>query len=384
MTDGVYQCTAPLRDSRDRAGRAFAVRHAPFAVFALLAATPLAAQDTTRIRTSVGPGRVTGQVTNRISGLPLAFVLVSLDRPRTNLFSTEQGRFALPELGKGEYRMLVRQLGFQPLEVTLLVSEGSPGEIALVLEPRALQLPTLIASACLPAADLEPDLKGVLDAASENARRLDLMQRGYPYAARYQKVDELFDRDGARVQRLTRTEEWDFSVKPDYRPGKAIQGKNDVAYFTAPALLNEDFRKTHCFRFGGTDSTDPGGPLVTLEFEPLASLKGPDWEGKLVLDQEGVLRRSEAHLVARKPKDEWPRSAACEVAYDAVGGSLPVESLVICRLRMGEPWATVRVQEWRLVCQRFMKRVPGVESGFLADSSGAWRERMCATVKVKR
>jgi hypothetical protein len=61
-----------------------------------------------------------------------------------------------------------------------------------------------------------------------------------------------------------------------------------------------------------------------------------------------------------------------------------VEALVICRLRMGEPWATVRVEEWRLICQRFMKRVPGVESGFLADSSGAWRERMCATVKVKR
>jgi hypothetical protein len=385
MTAGVYQAAGRRATGEGwRAGLFGAL-----ALLALLAVRPLPAQDTTRVAITVGSGRVTGRVTSRISGQPLPFVLVSLDRPRTNLFSTEQGRFTLPDLGKGEHRMFVRQLGFEPLLVMLAVTEGGPQEIELALEPRALQLPTLVASACLPVGELEPGLRSVLAAASENARRLDLMQREYPYAGQYQKVTEVFSRDGGRLSRTSSLEEWQFWTSAYYKPGKAIMpgrvpGTNDVAWFTATALLAEDFRKTHCFRFGGADSTDPVSPLVTIEFEPLASLKGPDWEGKVTLDQRGVLRRSEAHLVAKKPKDSWPAAVACEVSYDAVGGSLPVESVLICRTRAAEPWVTVRLEEWRLVCQRFVKKIPGVESGFLADSSGAWQGRMCSTVNVKR
>lgn len=376
MTAGVYQRARLLRD--------LGLRSTVYGLLGLLVAAPVRAQDTTRIRVSVGTGRLAGRVTNQISGQPLPFVLVSLDRPRTNLFTSEQGRFVLTDLGRGERRLLVRQLGFQPLEVVLEVTEGAPQEIELSLEPRALQLPTLVASACLPAAELDPGLRAILAAASENARRLDLMQRDYPYAGQYQKVTEVYSRDGGRLSRTSSIEEWQFWTSAYYKPGKAIIGENDVAWFTATALLAEDFRKTHCFRFGGADSTDPVAPLVTLEFEPLASLKGPDWEGKLTLDERGVLRRSEAHLVAKNPKDTWPAAVACEVSYDAVGGSLPVESVLICRTRAVEPWATLRVEEWRLACQRFVKRVPGLDSGFLADSSGAWQGRMCTTVSRKR
>jgi hypothetical protein len=384
MTAGVYQADGLRATGYGLQARLFGVLG-----LALLLASPLAGQDTTRIRVNVGTGRLTGRVTSQISGQPLPFVLISLDRPRTNLFTTEQGRFSLPELGKGEYRVLVRQLGFDPLEVLLEVTEGGPRDLELSLAPRALQLPTLVASACLPAAELEPGLRGILAAASENARRLDLMQRDYPYAGRYQKVTEVFSRDGGRLSRTSDIEEWQFWTNAYYKPGKAIlpgrlPDTHDVAWFTATALLAEDFRKTHCFRFGGADSTDPVSPLVTLEFEPLASLKGPDWEGKVTLDQRGVLRRSEAHLVAKKPRDTWPAAVACEVSYDAVGGSLPVESVLICRTRAAEPWATVRLEEWRLVCQRFVKKIPGVESGFLADSSGAWQGRMCTTVRSKQ
>ena len=380
MTAGVYQAGRRRATGEGTRAGLFGA----WALLALLAVRPLSAQDTTRIRVSVGTGRLTGRVTSQISGQPLPFVLVSFDRPRTNLFTTEQGRFTFPELGKGEHRMFVRQLGFEPLLVIIDVVEGAPQEIELSLEPRALQLPTLVATACLPVGELEPGLRAVLGAASENARRLDLMQRDYPYAGQYQKVTEVFSRDGGRLSRTSAMEEWKFWTSAYYKPGKAIIGDNDVAWFTATALLAEDFRKTHCFRFGGADSTDPVSPLVTLEFEPLASLKGPDWEGRVTLDQRGVLRRSEAHLVAKKPKDAWPAAVACEVSYDAVGGSLPVESVLICRTRAAEPWATVRVEEWRLVCQRFVKGIPGIESGFLDDSSNAWQGRMCSTVTIKR
>lgn len=329
----------------------------------------------------VGTASVSGRVSGSVNGQAIPFVLLSLDRPRLDFFSTEQGRFALPALSRGEHRLLVRQLGYQPLEVLLIAGDGARESLDLVLEPKALILPTLVATACATAGELEPEVRAVLDAASENARRLDLMQRDYPYAAVYQQVRETYSRDGGLLGRVPSRQELRFWEKSTYRPGQAIvpgRGKAvDVAYFSATALLAESFRKTHCFRFGGADSSDPEARLLTLEFEPLASLKGPDWEGKLTLDSRGVLRSSEARLVARKPKDSWPVAVLCQVTYDAVGGTLPMESALVCRVRIGEPHATETVEEWRLECQRFVKKVPGVESGFSPDSSGVWRGRMC-------
>lgn len=347
----------------------------------LLAATPAAGQDTLRLTARIGTGPTSGRVTGSINAQAIPFVLLSLDRPRLDFFSTEQGRFALPALGRGEHRLLVRQLGYQPLEVLLVVEEGAPEALELALEPKALVLPTLVATACASVQDLEPGARAMLNAAAENARRLDLMQRDYPYAGRYRQVREVYSPEGKLLSRVPSRQELQFWEKSWYRPGHAIvpaqRGMVDIAYFSATALLADGFRKSHCFRFGGVDSTDPAGPTLTLEFEPLASLKGPDWEGKLTLDERGVLRSSEASLVARKPKDNWPRWAWCQVTYEAVAGTLPMEASLVCRLRMGPPYRSETVEEWQLECQRFVKKVPGLESGLLPDSTGVWRGKLC-------
>lgn len=111
----------------------------------LVLAAPAAGQDTLRVTVRAATGQVTGRITSSISGQPLPFVLLSLDRPRRDFFSTEQGRFALT-LDRGEYRVLVRQLGYRPLEVRIVAGEG-PDVLDLTLEPRALVLPALVASA---------------------------------------------------------------------------------------------------------------------------------------------------------------------------------------------------------------------------------------------
>jgi hypothetical protein len=352
----------------------------------MLVAAPLVSQDTLRVTARVGTGPLTGRVTGGINGQAIPFALLSLDRPRLDFFGTEQGRFTLPALSRGEHRLLVRQLGYSPLLVLLIVSEDAASTVDLVLEPRALVLPTLVATACAPVDALDPEVRAVLNAAAENARRLDLIQRDYPYAGRYVQVREVYGRDGTLLSRTPSRQELRFWEQSSYKPGRAIvpgRGSNvDVAYFSATALLSENFRKTHCFRFGGADSAE-GRPSLTLEFEPLASLKGADWEGELTLDDRGVLRRSEARLVVRNPKENWPVAAICQVHYEAVGGSLPIESLLECRVRMGEPYVSEAVEEWRLECQRFTKKVPGVETGLLPDSTGAWRGRLCSTVRVR-
>lgn len=342
--------------------------------------TPLAGQDTLRVTVNTGSGALSGHVTSAITLNPVPFVLVSLDDPRLEFFSGEQGRFSLPALSKGRHRLLLRQLGYQPLEVQLLVGDGAPVPLNLEMQPRALVLPTLVATSCVAADLLEPDVRAVLDAAADNARRLDLMQRKYPYIGRYREVRETYGQDGTLLGRTARQEDLKFWERPTYRPGKAMiegwAGVPDVAYFSATALLADSFRKTHCFRFGGIDSSDQSARRITLEFEPLVSLKGPDWAGKLTLDHQGILLSSEAELVAKKRHQDWPAEVLCRVEYEAVGGALPMESRLFCRLQMGAPLGTETVEEWRLECQRFTKRVPGAEVGTTGDST-VWTRRAC-------
>jgi hypothetical protein len=345
------------------------------AISLMLAATPAAGQDTLRVTVRVGNGPVSGRVTSSISTQAIPFVLLSLDRPRLDFFSSEQGRFGLPALSRGEHRLLVRQLGYQPLEVLLVVAESAPGVLDLVLEPKALVLPTLVASACVSVPDLDPGARAILNAAAENARRLVLMQRDYRTPAlqqvRRSPSRETADQVPSRRERFGAVV---ISTRRAIVPG--ARGMVDVAYFSATALLADRFRKSHCFRFGGVDSTDPAAPTLTLEFEPLASLKGPDWEGKLTLDERGVLRSSEANLVARKPKENWPTSAWCQVTYEAVAGTLPMESSWYAGSGWGRLSPSETVEEWRLEFSGSSK-VPGLESGLLPDSSGVWRGKLC-------
>jgi hypothetical protein len=328
----------------------------------------------------VASGTVTGEVVSALSGRPIPFVLITLERPRTEFFSSESGRFVLPPLEPGEYHLRVRQLGYQPLEVVLAVGGAAPQLLRLALSPMPLQLPTLIATACVSASELDSSARAVLDAASESARRLAILQREYPYVARYATLRELSTRDGRVLGRMPGVVEFKSWEQDTYRPGKAIsdRGRNPphIEYFTATAVLSDDFRETHCFRFGGIDSAGPE-PLFRLEFEPLTTLRGADWAGELELDATGVLRKSRARLVMPRPRDSWPREAICVVQYEAVGGVLPVEQRLSCLLIAGSRWPTDVQEEWQLTCQRFTKRLPGSQTGFSPDSTGAWAGRMC-------
>lgn len=328
----------------------------------------------------VAPGAVSGEVVGAISGRPIPFVLVTLDRPRTEFFSSESGRFVLPSLVPGEYHLRVRQLGYQPLEVVLAVGEAAPQPLRLALSPMPLQLPTLIATACVSASELDSSARAVLDAASESARRLVILQREYPYVARYATLRELSSPSGRVLGRLPGAVELKSWEQETYRPGRAIaeRGRNPphIEYFTATAVLSDQFRDTHCFRFAGIDSAG-ADPLFRLEFEPLATLAGPDWAGELELDANGVLRKSRARLAMPRRRDSWPREGTCVVQYEAVGGVLPVEQRLSCLLIAGRRWPMDVQEEWQLDCQRFTKRIPGVQTGYPPDPDGLWAGRMC-------
>jgi hypothetical protein len=312
----------------------------------------------------VPEGPLTVRTVDAVTGRPLAFAVVSMTSPQVEGFTDERGQLQLPRLDRGRRRLRVRQLGYSPVELELEVRDG-PGVVHLEvsLTPRPLELPDLVAQACVAPDDLDAETRLVLDEASENARRLALLQRSYPYVAQYQRVRRIRDRTGTDLAAVVDTFAVASSAAPVYRPGQAIvkwRANWDVAYFTTEAVLSKDFRKSHCFWIAGIEHGE-GGRRVRLGFAPVARLKGPDWEGELVLDTTGVMRSSLARLVVARPRAGWPTAAECRVRYDELAPALLTEARLDCGVIGTGPDYVENEEAWSLVCQIFKRRAPSAE-----------------------
>lgn len=311
---------------------------------------------------TVPTGQVTVRVVDAVTGRPLAFALVSMIRPRMERFTSETGRLVLPRLDRGPHPVTVRQLGYAPLNLTLEASDSAaPLEVVIGLTPRPLELPTLVVQACLAPDELDQATRIALDEASENARRLGLLQRNYPYLALYQRSRRYRDRDGHQIAAAIDTFTSHSTGAPLYRPGRAIirsATQYDVAYFAIEAVLAREFRKSHCFWIAGIDSSE-GGRRIRLAFAPAASVKGPDWEGELVVDTAGVLRRSLARLVVARPRKDWPTAAECRVEYDEAASLLVTEAALRCGVIGAGPEFLENEESWQLICRRFTREAPG-------------------------
>ena len=328
-------------------------------IVAVVPAAPAYGQVPTFRQVPEGPLIV--QTLDAVTGRPLAFAVVSMTSPKVESFTDERGQLRLPRLDRGRHTLRVRQLGYSPVELELEVGNGlAAAQVEVRLTPRPLELPTLVAQACVVPEELDAPTRLVLDEASENVRRLALLQRSYPYVARYQRVRRIRDRVGADVAMAVDTFSAASTASPWYRPGRAIvkwQSQWDVAYFTVEAVLSKDFRKSRCFWIAGSD-VGPGGRRIRLSFAPVASLKGPDWEGELLLDTTGVLRSSLARLVVYRPKAGWPTAAECRVRYDENAALLLTEGRLDCGVIGAGPDYLENQEVWSLVCRTFRREVP--------------------------
>jgi hypothetical protein len=329
-------------------------------IVAVVAAVPAHGQDPLVRQVPEGPLIV--QTLDAVTGRPLGFAVVSMTSPKVESFTDEGGQLRLPRLARGRHTLRVRQLGYSPVELELEVGNGpAVAQVEVWLTPRPLELPTLVAQACVAPEDLDAPTRLVLDEASENVRRLMLLQRSYPFVAQYQRARRIRDRTGADVAVVVDTFSAASTASPWYRPGRAIvqwqRGQWDVAYFTIEAVLSKDFRKSHCFWIAGSE-VGPGGRHIRLAFAPVASLKGPDWEGELLLDTTGVLRSSLARLVVYRPRAGWPTAAECRVRYDEHATSLLTEGRLDCGVIGAGPDYLENQETWNLVCRTFRREVP--------------------------
>jgi hypothetical protein len=116
---------------------------------ALLLASQLSAQEPDRSAVVV-----VGTVEDRVQGRPLpqAFLQFSRTSPTDSLavevvaevVTGSNGRFTTRALPPGEYRLLIRALGYQTLDAQVRVDGASPMDLAAELAPEAVSLDAIV------------------------------------------------------------------------------------------------------------------------------------------------------------------------------------------------------------------------------------------------
>ena len=102
----------------------------------LLLAAPLWAQE--------GPGGLRGRVTEP-SGAPVAGVTVHVENTARVATSDETGRYELPDLPAGSYRIRFDRLGYEPESATVRITAGPPAGLDMVLTTRPVEVAAVTA-----------------------------------------------------------------------------------------------------------------------------------------------------------------------------------------------------------------------------------------------
>ena len=76
------------------------------------------------------------------AGNPVAYAMVSLDPLGARRFADQTGRFVFAAVPPGRYRLRARQVGYRPLDTTIVV-DTLDLDLDLVMAPLLLQLDIL-------------------------------------------------------------------------------------------------------------------------------------------------------------------------------------------------------------------------------------------------
>jgi carboxypeptidase family protein len=277
-------------------------------VLITLSASVLGAQGTRLPRQAF---TLTGRVIAENSGNPLPYSAITLDPGAREKLTDESGVFKYYEVPPGSYRVHVRQLGYIPLDTTVVFPPD--GRVPVF---RLIRIPTALAQVQVsapPRQCIVPDEQGnvddeelstVLGEARKNADRERLLRRLYPFEYRLaQRLDTYDTRAETHVVKYdTMTYRSDDAW--GYRKGKIVSADRskvfgDVRVMRLPTLgdlADKRFLTAHCFKYSGIEQ-QAAAPVHRIDFQPLAEITAPDVEGSLFLDSATyIIRRAEFRL----------------------------------------------------------------------------------------
>jgi len=136
-----------------------------------------------------GPARLTGKVVNA-AGAPVANARVDVSGTGAATLSRDDGTFGFSDLPSGTQALVVRQLGFEPVEVAVELSSKAPRQVTVTLSKPARVLD--------PVAVTATSSKDGLDQVGFAQRK----KTGFGY---FMGPDEINDRQATRMTDLFRT-----------------------------------------------------------------------------------------------------------------------------------------------------------------------------------
>lgn len=259
-------------------------------------------------------GAVRGEVVAEATGERLAYVLVALPPRFPQRFTDDSGYFVFDHVPAGAHRLVVRQVGYLPLDTVLAVRDG-PVRVRIAMRSVAFELPpiTVVRRATCrapgpPDPVHSPELALAFEQLRQNAERYELLAEAYPF--RYWIVRTIVEEDGAGVRQSERV---DTTGKPSrgrwrYAPGRVVTPTTEpgrpsvdrVIHIPDLAdLADSVFHGTHCFSFGGLEPLE-GRAYLRIEFLAAVALPGSDVDGTAWLDPDTYQLRH-LRLVLTRP-----------------------------------------------------------------------------------
>jgi hypothetical protein len=330
------------------------------------------------------PGRagaqtLRGDVRALETNLPLPFSTVVVQPGVTGRFTNDSGVFAFRDLAPGDYRVVVRAIGYLPFDSVITVGRD-PIVLHVALRPLAIELPpvTVVASrACLqpgpPARYSEPELAAIFDQLRENADRYRLLSDAYPF--KYWIQRQVWNEPAASPRAdsvVVDTLELQSDVRYPYKPGGLIitqigprgRAERTLRLPTVIDLADSVFHAAHCFSFSGIDHLD-GGSQWRVEFLAAERLRAPDVAGSAWLDSSTYELR---HLTFRLTRPERAATSlgALEVTvefgqlFPSVTVPMPIAATSTAKTRSRRPVTGHEVQ--RLLRVDFLNGGPGSQA----------------------
>ena len=286
---------------------------AAFVSLALEGPTLQAQQDTpTPPTTGQGPTfTLTGSVIAEATRQPLPYSTVVLDPIGRERFTDQGGVFTYFAVPAGKYKVKIRQLGYTPLDTTIVVSTSSTNPVFFLTRvPSTLadvQVNAPVRQCLVPEENgfvADSDLAIVLAEARKNAQRERLLRRTYPFEYKLAQQHDTYDTQDSTHRIVYDTTTFRSDDDWRYRQGKVVSGDRskvfgDVRVMRLPTLV--DFADTrflvaHCFKYSGISEED-SVPTLRLDFAPLPEIIAPDVEGSIFIDSATYLiRRAEFRL----------------------------------------------------------------------------------------
>ena len=307
----------------------------------------------------------------------IPYAVVSLEPGALRRFTDDSGTFAFPGLAPGTYHLRARQVGYKPLDTTVVVPGGGTADMDVSLERLVVELEEIrvVARAgesrrCTepgpPDAAVAPELAAVFDQLRQNAERYWLLADSYPALYRMERRFGRPDRYGRLQTIRIDTTELRTDARWRYAPGRVVTDvrgprggtEAQVNLPGLPDFADTTFLANHCWSLRGLD-TLAHAYYVRLDFRAAERITEPDADGSAYLDPDSYLIRVVKVRLTRPGQAAYGlESMEATVAFREIVPSLVLPDRISSTEAYGATAVVGSAEEQRTVDFRFLHALP--------------------------